>query len=1092
MVRYLRPIAAAFAVIYLLCVASSVVAQQFPESTYQELRWRMIGPYRGGRTRALAGVPSQPNVFYIGAVDGGVWKSTDYGRTWSPIFDSQPTQSIGAIAIAPSDPNIIYVASGEGLARPDLSVGNGIYKSTDAGKTWTHLGLRNGQQIPGLAIDPRDPNHVLAAVLGHPYGPGEERGIYLSSDGGQNWTKVLSKNENTGGDQVEFDPSNPDVAYASMWSVRQGPWEDNNEYQTTDGGLFKSTDGGKTWRPLTSGLPNNVVQIHFAIAQSQTSRLYAVAGTQEAGEYGSGKGLGIYRSDDSGESWTRATDDGRPAMRIGGGDLPMLGVDPKNPDVVYSTSIVTVRSTDGAKTWTSIRGAPGGDDYQNIWINPRDPKIILIVSDQGAIVTVNGGETWSSWYNQPTAQIYHVSVSNEFPYKVCGGQQESGSVCTLSRGNDGEITFRDWHPVGAIEYGYVAPDPLNPDIIYGAGRNEVSKYHWSTGQVQNVSPIPLRDPKFRTDRTQPIMFSPIDPHVLYTTANFLFKSTDGGNHWETISPDLAREHPGIPPSVDTMVKTDPKNAAKAEKQRGVIYALAPSFRTEDVLWAGTDDGYIWNTRDGGKNWNNITPPELTPWSKVTQISASHFDDESAYASVSRFRIDDLKPYIYRTHDSGKTWQLITAGLPDNAPVDTVREDPVRKGLLFAGTETSVWVSFDDGDHWQSLQLNLPHTSMRDLWIYEDDLILATHGRSFWILDDISPLRQIKADTSDTANLLFKPAPAYRVRRSTYTDTPMPPDEPAGENPPNGAIIDYSLSRASSGAVTLEIFDSQGKLVRKFSSTDKTDQTEEEIAKQLIPLYWIRPQKILSADAGMHRWVWDLHYPAPLALRHEYPISAVPHDTPRHPLGPRALPGVYTVKFTAAGGGSSFSAPLSVRMDPRVKTSPEGLRALFAMQTTLADRMTRSSEAVTQARSIHEQLEKLAARANGSTKEAAESLDKKLGALLEGAPAPAPQKPPVPAEAPVPPVAAESTLTQVATNITALYAEIDRADVAPTAAQDQALVTVEKDFTATMKRWDALRTSEIPSLNRQLKSAGLPELTAKSNIKMEEELGGDEE
>jgi hypothetical protein len=474
--------------------------------------------------------------------------------------------------------------------------------------------------------------------------------------------------------------------------------------------------------------------------------------------------------------------------------------------------------------------------------------------------------------------------------------------------------------------------------------------------------------------------------------------------------------------------------------------------------------------------------------------------------VSRFRIDDLKPYIYRTHDSGKTWQLITAGLPDNAPVDTVREDPVRKGLLFAGTETSVWVSFDDGDHWQSLQLNLPHTSMRDLWIYEDDLILATHGRSFWILDDISPLRQIKADTADTSNLLFKPAPAYRVRRSTYTDTPLPPDEPAGENPPNGAIIDYYLTRPSLGAVTLEIFDSQGKLVRKFSSTDKPDQTEEEIAKQLIPIYWIRPQKRLGADAGMHRWLWDLHYPAPVALRHEYPISAVPHDTPRHPLGPRALPGTYSVRLTVPGTQIATASgnteriifkrdatePLTIRMDPRVKTSPEGLRALFAMQTTLADRMTRSSEAVSQARSIHEQLEKLSARANESTKEAIESLDKKLGALLEGAPAPVPQKPPVPAEAPVPPVAAESTLTQVATNVAALYAEIDRADVAPTAAQDQALVTVEKDFAATMKRWDALRTSDIPSLNRQLKSSGLSELTADSNFKMEEELGADEE
>ncbi|MGA8143740.1 MAG: hypothetical protein WB987_07620 [Candidatus Acidiferrales bacterium] len=1083
MIRYRRLVLLLLCGIFILSVAPTTEAQQFPETTYQEMRWRMIGPFRGGRTRALAGVPNQPNVFYIGAVNGGVWKSTDYGRTWSPIFDSQPTQSIGAIVVAPSDPNIIYVASGEGLARPDLSVGDGIYKSTDAGKTWTHLGLRNGQQIPGLAVDPRDPNRLLAAALGHPYGPSEERGIYLSTDGGQNWTKVLSKNENTGGDQVEFDPSNPDIAYASMWSVRQGPWEDANEYQRPDGGLFKSSDGGKTWRPLASGLPKELVQIHFAIAQSQPARLYAVAGTLEAGEYGSGKGLGVYRSDDSGETWTRATDDGRPAMRIGGGDLPMLAVDPKNPDEVYSTSIVTVRSTDGAKTWTSIRGAPGGDDYQNIWINPHNPKIILIVSDQGAIVTVNGGDTWSSWYNQPTAQIYHVSVSNNFPYMVCGGQQESGSVCTLSRGNDGEITFRDWHPVGAIEYGYVAPDPLNPDIIYGAGRTEVSKYHWSTGQIQNVTPFPIRDPKYRTDRSQPIMFSPVDPHILYTTANFLFKSADGGNNWQTISPDLAREHPGIPPSVGDMAAKD----SKADKQRGVIYALAPSFRTESILWAGTDDGYVWTTRDGGKNWTNITPPALTAWSKVTQISASHFDDISAYASVSRFRLDDLKPYIYRTHDSGKTWKLITAGLPDNAPVDTVREDPVRKGLLFAGTETSVWVSFDDGDHWQSLQLNLPHTSMRDLWIHEDDLIVATHGRSFWILDDISPLRQLSDSLTRASASLFKPAPAFRVRRSTYTDTPMPPDEPAGQNPPAGAIIDYFLAQSPSGPVTIEILDAQGKLVRKFSSSDKPDQTQDELEKQLIPLYWIRPQKILSAAPGMHRWLWDLHYPAPVALRHEYPISAVPQDTPRHPLGPRAVPGTYSVKLTVAG--ASFSAPLTVRLDPRVKTPPEGLRALFQMQSSLADMMTRISEAVAQARSLHEQLEKASASATGAAKDSIESLDKKVSAVLESAPATAPQKSGTPA---MPAGAPEPTLTQVAGNIAPLYAEIDRADAAPTPAQTQALATIERDFAATIKRWEALRSSDIPALNRQLKSADLPELTVESNITPAEELGSDEE
>ncbi|MGH9744675.1 MAG: glycoside hydrolase, partial [Candidatus Acidiferrales bacterium] len=745
---------------------------------------------------------------------------------------------------------------------------------------------------------------------------------------------------------------------------------------------------------------------------------------------------------------------------------------------IYSTSIVTVRSIDGARTWTSIRGAPGGDDYQNVWINPRDPKIVLIVADQGAIITVNGGETWSSWYNQPTAQLYHVSTSNDFPYKVCGGQQESGSVCTLSRGNDGEITYRDWHPVGAIEYGYVTPDPLNPDIIYGAGRTEVSKYNWRTGQVQNVTPFPLRDPKYRTDRSQPIMFSPVDPHILYTTANFLFKSTDGGNNWQTISPDLAREHPGIPPSVGNMAAKDPK----ADKQRGVIYALAPSFRTENILWVGTDDGYIWTTRDGGKNWANITPPDLTPWSKVTQLSASHFDDVSAYASVSRFRIDDLKPYIYRTHDSGKTWQLITTGLPDNAPVDTVREDPVRKGLLFAGTETSVWVSFDDGDRWQSLQLNLPHTSMRDLWIHEDDLIVATHGRSFWILDDISPLRQLSESLTHANASLFKPAPAFRVRRSTYTDTPMPPDEPAGQNPPDGAIIDYFLAQPAAGPVTLEILDAQGKLVRKFSSTDKPDQTQEEIAKQLIPLYWIRPQKILSAEAGMHRWLWDLHYPAPVSLRHEYPISAVPHDTPRHPLGPRALPGTYSVKLTA--DGKTFAAPLTVRMDPRVKTPPEGLRAQFQMQTSLANMMTHSSEAVVQARSLHEQIEKLSSSASGSTKETIESLDKKISDLLGAAPAPAAQKPAG--------LAPEPTLTHVAGDIAPLYAEVDRADVAPTPAQAQALAAIERDFGAAIKRWDALKATDIPALNRQLKSASLPELSADSHLTPVEEPGSDEE
>ena len=1036
-------------------------AQQYSESMYQEMRWRMIGPFRGGRTRAVTGVPGQPNLFYIGAVNGGVWKSDDYGRTWTPIFDQQPTQSIGAIAVAPSDPNIIYVASGEGLHRPDLSVGNGIYKSTDAGKTWTRLGLRDGQQIPALVVDPRNPNRLFAAVLGHPYGPNDERGIFRSTDGGKTWLNVLSVDENTGGSDIEMDPSNPDVLYSSLWEIREGPWEDNNQFQGTSGGLFKSTDGGNTWHPLTKGLPNNLIQINIAIAASQPSRLYATAATTERGEYGSGAGLGVYRSDDAGDNWHVATNDPRPAMRIGGGDLPVPKVDPKNPDIVYSASIVTVRSFDGGKTWMSLRGSPGGDDYQNLWINPNDPNIILVVSDQGAIVTVNGGETWSSWYNQPTAQLYHIAVTNTFPYKVCAGQQESGSVCISSRGNDGEITLRDWRPVATIEYGYVAPDPLDPDIIYGGGRNEVSKYHWSTGQAQNVTPIPVRGDNYRTDRTEPTLFSPIDPHTLYFASNILFKTVDGGNSWQAISPDLTRENPGVPPSVGTLISKNPD----AGKQRGVIYAFAPSFKSVDTLWAGTDDGLIWMTRDGGKNWSNVTPPELTAWSKVTQIEASHFDHQSAYASVSRFRIDDLHPYIYRTHDSGQTWKMISGNLPADAPVDTVREDPVRKGLLFAGTESSVWVSFDDGDHWQSLQLNLPHTSMRDLWIHDSDLIVATHGRSFWILDDITPLRQFADSMAKSDAYLFKPEPAYRVRRSTNPDTPIQPDEPLGQNPPDGAILDYLLAQPASGPVTLEIVDAQGKLVRHYSSTDQPEITQEELDKQLIPLYWIRRPKILLASAGMHRWVWDLRYPSPASPRHEYPISAVPHDTPRSPLGPLAVPGEYTARLTV--NGHTSTAPLTIKIDPRVHATLSDLEQQFNLETRLASELTASTEALAQAHSLLDQLRKLGPQANGKLAESVKALDQKVGAILRGrTPAGSSPKP---------------TLAAVNSTIDALYGSVGQADAAPTAAQISAVTEAEHDLSAVMKRWKEVKKSDLQALNRELKSANLSEINLQPNV-----------
>jgi photosystem II stability/assembly factor-like uncharacterized protein len=1023
------------------------------------IKWRMIGPFRGGRTRAVAGVPSLPHVFYIGATDGGVWKTDDAGRTWQPIFDDQPTQSIGAIAVAPSDPNILYVGSGEGLHRPDLSVGDGIYRSADGGRTWAHLGLTDGQQIPDLAVDPKDPNRLFAAVLGHPYGSNAERGIYRSRDGGVTWQKVLSKDDDTGGSAVAIDPSRPNLVYAALWQGRLGPWEDKSEFHGTGGGLFKSADGGDTWQRLGNGLPDNTSQVNFSIAASRPDRLYAAVGTNEPGAYSSAAGLDVFRSDDGGASWTRITSDPRPALRIGGGDLPIIRVDPSNPDVVYSTGIVTMKSVDGGKTWTSLRGAPGGDDYQNIWISPTDPNIVALVSDQGAVVTLNGGKTWSSWFNQPTAQLYHVSVSPTFPYRVCAGQQESGSMCIASRGNDGEITDRDWHPVGVIEYGYVAPDPLDTDIIYGAGRNVVSKFHWSTGQVQDVTPIPLRDASNRADRTEPVLFAPQDPHTLYYAANKVYKTRDGGMTWETISPDLTREKPGIPASVGAM------HGPGMEAQRGVIYSLAASPRDANLLWAGTDDGLVWKTTDGGKHWSDITPDGLSAWSKVTQIDASHHDETTAYVSVSRMRLDDLHPYIFRTHDGGKTWKSISEGLPSDAPVNAVREDTQRKGMLFAATEKSVWMSWDDGDHWASLQINLPHTSMRDLWIQDNDLIVATHGRSIWILDDISPLRQL-AGTPMKEVALVRPAPAYRVAQSTWTDTPIPPDEPLGENPPAGAVIDYFLPRdyrpvsGRGGPVQLEILDAKGNRVRRFESDDPLEPTQEQIARELIPSYWIAMPTALPAKRGVHRWIWNLHYPDPVTTTRGYPISAVPHATPQEPQGPLALPGSYLVRLTVDGRRSE--APLSLKPDPRVKEPVSALEAQFQLASSLAGLLTDTSRAILAAHSEHAQLQALAAKQPAQAFIA--GYDKRLSEAL-------------------------APLSEVQGQVETLYKDVVRADAAPTAAQISASEAAQKKAMPLLETWNQLQ-SELPGVNKKLRSAGLapvrPELAAPRDLNVADE------
>jgi photosystem II stability/assembly factor-like uncharacterized protein len=1024
--------------------ASPALAQQLDPSLFGSLHWREIGPFRGGRTRALSGVPSQPNVFYIGVVNGGVWKTTDAGRTWTPLFNEQPTGSIGAIAVSLSDPNIIYVGSGEGLHRPDLSVGDGIYKSNDGGRNWTHLGLRDGQQIPQIAVDPRDANRVLVAIAGHPYGPNPERGIFRSTDGGQSFQKVLYKDENTGGDDVLYDPSDPSVAYASLWEAREGPWE-NGSWNGPGGGIFKSTDGGQNWQQLSNGLPAGMVQAHLAIAPSHPQRLYASVATKDA--------VKLYRTGDGGRSWIVASEDPRATGRIGGGDLPVPAVDPKNPDIIYVTSTVTWKSTDAGKTWVGFRGAPGGDDYQSIWINSNDPKIIALASDQGAIVSINGGESWSSWYNQPTAQLYHANADNAFPYRVCGGQQESGSVCISSRGNDGEITMREWHPVAAEEYGYVVPDPLDPDIIYGG---KLTRFDRRTGQAQDILPKVFRSPDFRVLRTEPIVFSPQDPHILYFAANTLWKTSDGGKSWRQASPDLTRQTFALPATVGKYAG----EATAKPRQRGVIYTVAPSPVDSQRIWVGTDDGLIHLTTDGGAHWGNITPASLAPFQKVSLIAASHFDAATAYAAINTLRLDDLRPHILRTRDSGKTWSEITNGIPNNENVNSVREDTRRKGLLFAGTEHAVYVSFDDGDHWQSLRLNMPATSVREVIVKNDDLVAATHGRGFWILDNITPLRQAEAGNFTGEAFLFHPQTAVRVRWNTNPDTPLPPDEPAGENPPDGAVIDYFLKSASAGPVTLQIQDSAGNIVRRYSSADPVEPADPMLE---IPTYWVRPPQTLSPGAGMHRFVWDLHYSPLRGIKPEYPIAAVYRNTAPEPTSPWALPGQYTVTLTV--NGKSYQQPLTVSMDPRVRIASADLAQQLKVSQPIYEELASTSAAMEQMKSVRAQL-KNRRQQSPSLAGAIDALDQKIK-MLQGAET----------ARPTPGVEPPPTFTILQGKLTALFRVLQGVDAAPTT---QALATgseLQQMQTSLMESWKQIMSQDIGNLNQQLQSSNLPPISA---------------
>jgi len=883
----------------LCCILPYAAAQQlYPQTLYSGLRWRLIGPFRGGRVNAVSGVPGQPNTFYYGSVGGGVWKSNNAGRTWAPVFDSQPIASIGTIAVSASNPNTVYVGTGESDMRDSICPGNGVYKSTDGGTTWKHIGLEATRQIGRILIDPKNPDIVFVAAQGHAYGPSPDRGVYRSRDGGATWQKVLYRNENVGAIDLAIDPVNPQIVYASLWATRRPPWYIYGPSNGPGGGIFKSVDGGTSWQQLTSGLPaEGTGRIGLAIAPAKHTRVYAIVDARE-------KEGGLFLSDDAGANWTRVSGDTRIWGR--GWYFCKVAVDPKNADVVYVSNTSLYKSTDAGKSWTPIKGAPGGDDYHQLWIYPDEPNRMVLASDQGAIVTIDGAATWSSWYNQSTVQLYHVAPDYRFPYWATGAQQDSGAVGVPARSLHAVISMHDWTGLCAGgESGYTAPDPLNPEILFGG---TVTRCNVVTDVSQNVSPERGGQGPFRHDWTQPLVFSQADPHALYYANQFLYMTTNGGESWNQISPDLTREDPGVPPNLDAAAAAD----APQDKRRGVIYTIAPSPLRAPMVWAGTDDGLIHVTSDNGKTWQNVTPPALTSWSKVTMIDASHFEPNEAYAAVERHQLEDYEPYIYRTRDGGKTWQRITKGLPAGVYMQTVKEDPMRRGLLFAGTELGVFVSFNDGDDWQPLQLNLPPASMRDLAVHGDDLIVATHGRGFWVLDDITALRQIDAAANSDA-FLFKPADAVNMPPGNENGTPLPKDEPFAENPPYGAMIDYYLKTAASGPVVLEIVDSSGQTIRHFASDDRIPVRDPNALN--IPAIWAPVPEPLSAAAGMHRWIWDLRpTPAPATGGRGGRGAGGGGGGFGRGGAPAVAPGSYVVKLTV--DGKSYTQPLVVKPDPR--------------------------------------------------------------------------------------------------------------------------------------------------------------------------------
>ncbi len=902
----------------------SAPAQGYDNAIFAGLSWRNIGPLRGGRAITVSGVPGKPDTFYFGAVGGGIWQTDNAGRTWRPIADALPVASIGAIAVSGST---IYAGSGEADMRSDIQHGDGMYKSLDGGATWKHIGLDDTRQIGRVVIDPRDANTVYVAALGHQYGPNAERGVFKSTDGGATWSKILYRNQNTGAIDIAMDPSDPDVLYASLWQTRRPPW---NVYPPSNGpgsGLYRTADGGRTWTHVTGGgFPSGVLgHIGIAISAANPKRVYTTVDTNDV------KTGGIYRSDDGGVTWTRT--DGEERIWKRGWYFGQIAADPKNADVVYAMNTSTYRSTDGGRTFTAIKGSPGGDDYHALWIDPADSNRMILGGDQGVLVTLDGAKTWSSWFNQSTAQMYHVVTDHRFPYWVYGAQQDSGAVAVPSRSIHRQISMFDWKPIDVGgESGTIAADPLHPAHLYG---NPPTYENVDTNWEASIDPtVKYPDTVWRNTWTLPIVASPQNPRVLYMSHQRIFRTQDGGRSWRIISPDLTRSRNAVPANLDPATVADSTGLPR----RGVVYWIAPSSARAHELWAGTDDGFIWITRDEGLHWRNVTPPQLTPWSKVAIIDASHFSAATAYAAIDRHRLDDNHPYIYRTRDFGRSWTLITAGIPDDESVNVVREDPRRPRLLYAGTERSVYVSFDDGGRWQPLQLNLPHASMRDVVFNGDDIILATHGRGIWILDDVAPLRQVTASIARSADHLFKPPAAYRTRPGSDQGTPIPLDEAALPNPPSGAIFDYSVALARTPLV-LEVLDGSGKLVRRWSSSDTPPAVNARALD--IPAFWVQPQQPPSSAPGGHRFIWNLQY-ANTVL---------------------APPGRYTVRMSV--NGKTQSQPLDVLADPTYPASNADLRAQFALAQAIVAQSQAVAAALKHARALagsHPQLRALVGQA----------------------------------------------------------------------------------------------------------------------------------